>query len=396
MIARYAFRKNCQPRMVALVPELQAPPQAARLVMQYLPFLEDVRDWTSASLPEANTEQRAAVGALIDAMSLEASGKEELRLEETCNPALARFYQNLTRKAVLGTCASKGANEDAEKSGSAAVASIPPPAPELASILEPPEAVAKRVEQAGLSERLLKAFGGLEKVEKTTGRGRGQKRFWREAVAEKRKDTAWGLADVDTKKIKVDAVAKKMEKEEEDEQKIPVKEEDSQGLDSGMAAPVGLPPKVHIGSVHPERDFERWLAQRKGGVDFVGPAIEQMRDMIIRLTEEGEEFLGKALSCLGTLRRGCVNEGEATAYNDFLRQIRGGSKRLTLLWDRAKESSLGLITDSEVPTSSTTAEEAQAFLRGDDVATKLTAATESAVTTAQAALSERDLEDMLE
>ena len=33
--------------------------------------------------------------------------------------------------------------------------------------------------------------------------------------------------------------------------------------------------QVHIGSVHPERDFERWLNERKtGGVDVVGPAIE--------------------------------------------------------------------------------------------------------------------------
>ena len=28
-------------------------------------------------------------------------------------------------------------------------------------------------------------------------------------------------------------------------------------------------PQVHIGSVHPERDFERWLSERRtGGADF--------------------------------------------------------------------------------------------------------------------------------
>ena len=37
----------------------------------------------------------------------------------------------------------------------------------------------------------------------------------------------------------------------------------------------GFVAQVHIGSVHPERDFERWLNERKtGGVDVVGPAIE--------------------------------------------------------------------------------------------------------------------------
>ena len=38
-----------------------------------------------------------------------------------------------------------------------------------------------------------------------------------------------------------------------------------------------LRPQVHIGSVHPERDFERWLNERRtGGVDVVAPAIEPL------------------------------------------------------------------------------------------------------------------------
>ena len=35
--------------------------------------------------------------------------------------------------------------------------------------------------------------------------------------------------------------------------------------------------QVHIGSVHPERDFERWLNERRtGGLDVVAPAIEPL------------------------------------------------------------------------------------------------------------------------
>jgi hypothetical protein len=38
-----------------------------------------------------------------------------------------------------------------------------------------------------------------------------------------------------------------------------------------------LRPQVHIGSVHPERDFERWLNERRtGGGDVVAPAIEPL------------------------------------------------------------------------------------------------------------------------
>ena len=67
------------------------------------------------------------------------------------------------------------------------------------------------------------------------------------------------------------------------------------GLGESLAPAVEPPPRVHIGSVHPERDFERWLNERKtGGRDVVAPAIEQMCLVILRFAEEGEEFHGKA------------------------------------------------------------------------------------------------------
>lgn len=73
---------------------------------------------------------------------------------------------------------------------------------------------------------------------------------------------------------------------------------------------------MHIGSVHPERDFERWLNERKtGGRDVVAPAIEQMCLVILRFAEEGEEFYGKALSCLATMRRGCVRRGPRALFS---------------------------------------------------------------------------------
>merc|ERR1712187_832802 len=89
--------------------------------------------------------------------------------------------------------------------------------------------------------------------------------------------------------------------------------------------PAPAPLVVQVGSVHPERDFERWLAHRSGGVDTVGPAISQMITMIEKFAEEGEEYLGKAISCLGALRRGCIREGEALVFNNFLRRLRAGT-----------------------------------------------------------------------
>ena len=121
--------------------------------------------------------------------------------------------------------------------------------------------------------------------------GKERKRFWREAIAEKTK-----ASEVDTKRIKVDAYVetKKGEKDE-----LPaVKAEGFEAAES-LAAAVEPPPRVHIGSVHPERDFERFVNERKtGGSDLVAPAVEQMCQVILRLAEEGQEFHSKAFKLM--------------------------------------------------------------------------------------------------
>mmetsp|Transcript_45276 Transcript_45276/g.105673 ORF Transcript_45276/g.105673 Transcript_45276/m.105673 type:complete len:751 (+) Transcript_45276:28-2280(+) len=390
LIARYVYRKDSQPHMVALVPK-KGVGTASHMVLQTLPFEEDVRPWTCASLPEPSSDQLAAIGSYVDGLSLVSGSAELLRPEETSNPSLSRFYSFLSSRAV---------NPGAP---------LPPAPQELAStVLAPPASVAAQLDKVfPENDRVrVKSLFGLEKVEKTSGSGKGGvKRFWREAIAEKSKNSAALLGEVDTKRIKVDAYTgvKKPEKKDEDEDRTnKVKAEDSQGEGGGMAVVVGPPPRVHIGSVHPERDFERWLGERRtGGVDVVGPAIEQMCDVILRFAEEGEEFHGKAMGCLSTLRRGCAREAEAASFNEFLRKLRlRMTRRQALLWERVvKDGGLGLITDAEVVTSTVTAADAKAFLEGSDLATASAAA--SATATAQpgvppTALSEKELEAMIE
>ncbi|CAE7372902.1 ku80, partial [Symbiodinium natans] len=354
LIARYVYRKDSQPHMVALIPK-KGVGSASHMVLQFLPFEEDVRPWTCASLPESTSDQRAAMAKIVDGLTLCSKDAEMLRPEETSNPSLTRFYDFLASRAV--------------KPGTP----LPPASAELGeTILAPPAAALAQLDKVfpENDRGQLKTLFGLEKVEKAVGKG-GAKRFWREAIAEKSKNSAAFLGEVDTKKIKVDAftgVKKSEKKDEEEDRANRVKAEDSQDQGpGGMAVAVGPPPRVHIGSVHPERDFERWLGERRtGGVDVVGPAIEQMCDVILRFAEEGEEFHGKALSCMATLRRGCVREGEAASYNEFARKIRlRMTKRLGQLWERVvKDGGLGLITDAEVVTSTVTAADAKAFLEG--------------------------------
>jgi len=390
LIARYSFRKNSPPKMVALVPQHIDGSMGGNncgvsfLEMQYLPFAEDIREWTCASLPVALPEQHDAVSALVDAMTLEmpgsslsscalisggVAGHSPFQPEDNYSPSLARFYNFLSERAVNP------------------VARVPAPGRELRALI-PLAKTTERVQDARLADRLTAAFG-LQKVEK-----KGKlKRFWREAIAEKRKIQS--LGEVDTKRIKVETV-KKLEKEEDEEK---VKAEGSQGIghvgSSGMALPVGPPPRVHVGSVYPERDFERWLAHKAGGHDVVGIAIEQMCGMINRLAKEGEEFHPKALSCVSTLRRGCVSEGEPAAYNAFVRNLRLGiTKYQAQLWEQVRNAALGLITDRELATSTVTAEEARAFLAGETFVAA--AGLTSGSSAAPVALCEADLEAMIE
>jgi len=383
MICRYSFRKNAPPKLIALTPSesLREPGRAATLEMQRLPFTEDIREWPFASVPVPSQDQRDAIASLVDALDLSSSSHLQgtrQTLQPGCvhNPSLRRFYDFMTKRAV-----------DLK-------ASVPGVAPEHFVELDgPPARSLERINTAKAAERLKEAFV-LQKIEKATGKKR---RFWRAAIVEKQKWVA--LGEVDTKRIKVDPFCKD---EVKDEKKVKEEEREPRGIfghgsaSASSATPVmaGAVPRVHVGSVHPERDFLQWLARRQGGVDTVGPAIQQMCAVIERFAEEGEDFHGKALGCLATLRSGCVREGEAQSYNDFVRSLRVAvGIRRSKFWASAAERELGLVTDTEVPMSTVTVAEAKAFLRGE-----VLAATPSSApcTDAAAPLCERDLEAMLE
>merc|ERR1711874_477005 len=108
----------------------------------------------------------------------------------------------------------------------------------------------------------LKARFGLQRVEK---KGKKLKTFWREAIAEKRKE--YIAEEEDTKRIRVDRVVKndevkkdeKCEKDEDDEKiklelhaAAPLRAvaSNAAGAPALMAQPVMPPPRVHIGSVN--------------------------------------------------------------------------------------------------------------------------------------------------
>eukprot|EP00731_Ephydatia_muelleri_P010449 Em0005g1035a len=73
-VARYVWRKNATPKLLALVPSIKADREC--LLMFQLPFMEDIRQFVFASLPgkkkhfEPTADQLAAVDDLISTMDL--------------------------------------------------------------------------------------------------------------------------------------------------------------------------------------------------------------------------------------------------------------------------------------------------------------------------------------
>merc|ERR1712218_133323 len=121
------------------------------------------------------------------------STREVCRPEDTHNPSLARFYSFLTARTMD------------------AGAKVPAIGAEVWAI-ERPARLTERLKISKLAEQLKSAYGFQQVVKQGK-----KKRFWREAIAEKRKDMA--LGEIDTKRIKVDFTVKKGEKDE-DEEKI--------------------------------------------------------------------------------------------------------------------------------------------------------------------------------
>ena len=77
-----------------------------------------------------------------------------------------------------------------------------------------------------------------------------------------------------------------------------------------------------ISVVNPIIDFQRMITEKHE--DLVSNAIGQMTKMITRFINESFQgsLFDKAVDCLEELRKGCVTEDEAEAFNAYLRELK--------------------------------------------------------------------------
>ena len=76
MIAKFVSRKNAAPKLAVLYPHVTKNYEC--LYMNYLPTIEDLRDYQFASLKESTIEQQKAAENLIDALDLTKEEEEKL------------------------------------------------------------------------------------------------------------------------------------------------------------------------------------------------------------------------------------------------------------------------------------------------------------------------------
>jgi ATP-dependent DNA helicase 2 subunit 2 len=78
----------------------------------------------------------------------------------------------------------------------------------------------------------------------------------------------------------------------------------------------------NISPVSPIEDFKKMITDRT--VDLVEDAIKQMTGIIRRFINDSLKgnFYDKALECLKVLRKGCIDEDECDAFNEFIHDLR--------------------------------------------------------------------------
>ena len=223
--------------------------------------------------------------------------KEGLKCSSTYNPTLHYYYQCLTHRAF---------HEDDK---------LPPLDPVIANYVRPDK---KMFDKAKLAiENIDKLFTFKENPKKDASKA---KMFWSQMLAD---------------------AAKKMEESAEVESsvttEIPNKDKEFD-IDQDIVK--------KISQATPVVDFRKMINERS--VDLTDSAIEQMTELIEKFIKESFQgnMYEKALDCLQELRKGCIQEDEASSFNDFLHLLkdRYSNSNHQKFWQKVQASNFSRLT----------------------------------------------------
>ncbi|MDR3549101.1 MAG: Ku70/Ku80 C-terminal arm domain-containing protein [Candidatus Pacebacteria bacterium] len=275
------------------------------MYINYLPTIEDLREYQFASPVKSTAEQQKAAGEFIDSLDLCAGGEEQLKPKMTFNPVLQYMYQCIQHRAL---------NPEDPK--------LPALDENIAAYIKPDKTLFEKAEAA--VGQFAKSFE-LKKIDKEESK---RKRvYWRDLISkeEKKEGTKADMTAAETETMQQEAAAEKSK---------------------GVFEPEEI---KEISVVDPINDFKKMIGERHR--DRVAEAVGQMKTIIRRFVDEslmGSTY-DRALECLAALRDSCVKEDEPTEYNDFLTEIKekyskGKHKQF---WDMVVAKKVTLITKEE-------------------------------------------------
>ncbi|XP_069792198.1 X-ray repair cross-complementing protein 5 isoform X3 [Narcine bancroftii] len=315
-IVRYVYDRRSNPQIGVAFPLIKDKYEC--LIYIQLPFMEDLRQFTFASLKNnkksaVSEEQLSAVDSLIDSMNLVIDNGEELedlfKVSKIPNPHFQRLFQCLQWKAFQP-------NEP-----------LPPIDPHLQSMLDQPQEIAN---SSLTSLKQLKKLFTLQ----------------------------------DSGKKKEQKIAQQVFKDndpEEMEAKRARSDEDFNivTLEEGTVTAVG--------SIHPARDFQYLVHQKNGNFREV---TKQLMDRVYQFLEfKKHQYYMKSLDCVKVCRKEAVKAGESKHFNAILETLKKTleAKGFQEFWKLIVQDAVSLITNDEERGSTVTSDEAKKFLIPDEM-----------------------------
>ncbi|XP_051937424.1 X-ray repair cross-complementing protein 5 [Hippocampus zosterae] len=320
-IVRYAYDRRCNPQIGAAFPCIKLNYEC--LIYVQLPFMEDLRHFTYASLNckkfSPSDTQLQAVDSLIDSMMLvdkdeDGNLKDLFKVHHIPNPAFQRLFQCLHHRAV--------------NPGTA----LPPMEPWLVALLDRPDVIKER---CGVPLDAVKKVFPLKVMEKKKPLKTSAEIFGKDSE------------QPHAKKAKGDSA-------EEDE-----------GEEYNLAD-ISEGSVTSVGSVNPARDFRILIKQKT--LPFQG-ACEQLTHRIEQLLgNKNTQYYMKSITCIQAFRELSVKLGKADLYNSYLQLLKGSitNRGLEVFWDLLVQGSISLIGQDEVEGSSVSKNEAAQFLLADE------------------------------
>jgi ATP-dependent DNA helicase 2 subunit 2 len=334
-IARYVKRNRGLPYLVCLLPYIK--PDLECLLLNYLPFAEDLRQYPFAPLaPTSNTrkafvpspQQLQAADALIQALDLtsvpdtqeEGEAMEMLKPKYTYNPALQRLYQCVQERALHPS------NE------------LPALDPLISAYLRPEETLHTQPQAAAAFQEFSTHFTFTS----SESREKVQRKYWKDRFQDS--------------EVQLDSYVPENKRAKKGEGSASLSME---SILSGVCSDVG--------SINPVQDFKAMLARRD--VDLVDKAIGQMKERINQLVEDSirTQLYPKAIECLQALRQGCIQEDEPQKFNDYMEEMKQlyANKRKDDFWQAVRQSGISLITAQESAESTVSPAQSSQFLSGE-------------------------------